>query len=136
MNATIDSRDVTGSPDSTFGGPHVPVKDSLERDLLQLRAWPPLTRMGTSNDIECMARVCALLSRKPTVGFLIHRVLELPHRRVHDALQILHASGCVGPARKAQVGVEVTEEPVAETAAASVPQESFLSRLWRRLALR
>src|SRR5574341_165217 len=104
---------------------HASVKVSLERELLQLEAWPPLTRLDPHDDVEGMARVCALLSRKPTVGFLVARTLGLPQERVRAVLRALHEGHYVRPVGKAQPAIEAVA-PRAVVPAEPEP-ESFIA---------
>ncbi|WP_439385941.1 hypothetical protein [Ideonella sp. YS5] len=101
--------------------------------MLQLNSWPRLTQLPAQADHEMLARVCALLACKPTVGFLVPRILDAPAARVHAALEALYRDGHVrllaGPA-----GVSATSGASGDLMTLPTRQASFLHRLWQRLA--
>ncbi|MGZ5887810.1 MAG: hypothetical protein ACXWKI_12800 [Ramlibacter sp.] len=104
--------------------------------LLHLKSWPNLPRLPDEL-VEPVARICALLWRKPTVGYLIPRVLDLPADQVAHVLRVLQAFGHVsgpsvaaadaaaGLATAADAGTDVPA-PVGATIASR-----FLQRLLR-----
>lgn len=110
----------------------------LDRALLTLVAWPNLARMPRQ-DVPELSRICALLSWKPTVGFLVPRTLGLPQQRVQQLLGQLHAAGFLGAGASASAGLPGLEP---ETAQLPVPDpgeataRAFIGRLWQRLTSR
>lgn len=62
------------------------------KKLIHLVKWPQMTLLPQNYLVIC-ARVCALLARKPSVPFLIHRRLNLPAQKVETVLLQLHAYG-------------------------------------------
>lgn len=61
-------------------------------DLIRLRSWPNLTRLP-SELVAPVTQICALLWRKPAVGFLIPRVLDADVTRICALLDVLQAFG-------------------------------------------
>lgn len=108
--------------------------------LVYLKSWPaipdlPLELAGP------VTRVCALLAHKPTVGFLVGRVLELPDDEARRILQVLHRFGHLEVLqRRSAPGAEGGAEPstAGEAAIAVAPpaQSAFLGRLWNKLVSR
>lgn len=105
----------------------------LDQELLRLRRWPSLTRLPPDVDVGLVARVCALLARKPTVGFLVARMLDVPHLRVGPLLARLHGAGCIEIVR---AGTPAANDAPATSAppAARLPDRRFIALLWRLLA--
>ncbi len=71
---------------------------SLERELFTLVSWPSMTRVPPEL-LASLARICALLWRKPTVGYLVARVLGLPAGHAAVLLRSLLVMGYVQTAR-------------------------------------
>jgi len=63
-----------------------------ECKVLYLTSWPSMRELPPDRLMAC-ARVCALLSLGPSVGFLVHRRLGLPRAAVLPVLEALHADG-------------------------------------------
>lgn len=105
----------------------------IDQELLRLRGWPNLTRLPPDIDVGLAARICALLGRKPTVGFLVARMLDVPHARVGPLLARLHAARyieTVGIAACAPVAAAPADPPPA----GGVPDRRFIALLWRLFA--
>jgi hypothetical protein len=111
-----------------------PTAGSLDRALLQLSSWPRLTQLPAEADHEMLARVCALLACKPTVGFLVPRILDAPVERVQRSLEALYRDGHVRLVAGA-AGVSATSGASSDLMSLPSRQASFLRRLWQRLAL-
>jgi hypothetical protein len=106
--------------------------------LLHLKSWPNLTRLPEEL-IEPVTRICALLWRKPTVGYLVARVLDLPPEQAGHLLHVLQAFGHVSrPSIAATVAAaDAGGAPEAEMAvppAVSTFASRFLQRLLRTQA--
>lgn len=106
--------------------------------LVYLKSWPDIP--GLPEDIAAsVTRVCALLSHKPTVGFLVGRVLDLTDDESRRILQVLHRFGHIEVLQRkagAEGGVEMP--PAGESGNAVPPpaQNAFLGRLWKKLTSR
>lgn len=62
--------------------------------LLGLVSWPPLTKMY-GDLVEDMTLICTLLSKKPMVGYLIARRLNLEREKTHALLSVLEVKGYI-----------------------------------------
>jgi hypothetical protein len=112
---------------------------AVSHQLVHLLFWPNLTRLPEEL-IEPVTRICALLWRKPTVGYLVARVLELPQDRTAVILRVLQMFGHVmlpradepaaGHAACAQRSPAADSQAMAEPARAA---DGMVSRLWKRL---
>lgn len=103
--------------------------------LVQLQSWPDLPRLPEEL-LAPVARICALLWRKPTVGYLVARTLGLPPGQVAVLLRALQAFGHVEVVGECAPRLELTDGAAAASAqaepeAASVP--SVVAKLWQRL---
>jgi hypothetical protein len=112
----------------------------LDRRLLVVAVWPNLTRFPPA-DVPTLARVCALLSRRPMVGGLVSRVLALPDEQVRPRILMLYANGylraAVPSGRLGDLGSGVTAPEAAQGGFAGPTAEaSFVGRLWLRLTSR
>lgn len=121
-----------------------PDRELLKSQLFHLVSWPNLTRLPPETSAPA-ARICALLWRKRTAGFLIPKVLDLPPE---DCLLLLHALkslGHVATLLPPPGPVPGTIGPRAATGAAGPPDaqeaprplggDSLLGKFWRRLTL-
>ncbi|THU03672.1 hypothetical protein E9531_05650 [Lampropedia puyangensis] len=136
------------------------VKQDIRSRLLYLRQWPDFSSEYDGSRVGDLARICALLSRKPTVGFLVYRSVDLPSYEVEPMLEQLFAAQCIG---LFQVGASVSplEEDLAQASGAvseagavslaqeeipvepestnkaaltsGTPVQSFLKKLWGKL---
>lgn len=104
----------------------------LKYQVLHLVCWPSMSQMldATGADI---ARICALLARRPSVGILIPVMLNLSPEQTFSLLKALHASGNICsvavPDCDAPDPLHV-EPPVCCACAADT---SFIAKLWHRL---
>ena len=78
--------------------------------LLYLKRWPDFSKEFELSQIRDVARICALLSRKPTVGFLVHRAVDLPSVATWQMLDRLLLTQSIGVF---QVGITLSlmDEP-------------------------
>jgi hypothetical protein len=114
--------------------------ESASWDLFQLASWPNLSRLPEELVVP-VTRICALLWRKPTVGFLVPRVLAMPAPQTLALLAVLSDLGhvvkprCTG--RVAGPDLQSLHDEMhhqTETAASSATKPSSLvSKLWHRL---
>ena len=71
--------------------------------LLRLDSWPNLSAMH-GDLVEAMKLICALLEKRPMVGFLIAHRLKLPVDKTYALLSVLQTKGHI-----VTVGAELTE---------------------------
>ncbi|RMX03025.1 hypothetical protein D8I35_17795 [Corticibacter populi] len=146
-----------GQSKMSFGSTPSAFDESVRARLLYIRQWPDFSLQYDISRIGDIARICALLSRKPTVGFLVHRAVDLPSYEVETMLQELFDAGCIGifqaaptPSAAAPDGAApaLPKQPAAPSERAapaptvtaadamrppSSPEGSFLHRLWKKL---
>lgn len=120
--------------------------DDIRSKLLYVRQWPDFSAERDLSRIGDLARICALLSRKPTVGFLVHRALDMPSHEVEPLLLHLIDAGAVAVFQTGTEPLTATSEKPSATdgpdiAASPAPEEeqrrgaarTFLQRLWGKL---
>ena len=116
-------------------------KDALQYGVLKLVAWPDLAVVPDERQ-AIVARICALLSRKPSAGKLIPLVLSTPENEVFENIAPLLRMGCVTVATSFLSEPASTEQADSETDAAVVAQSapvaqqgrrSLVAKLWARL---
>lgn len=103
-------------------------------ELLHLLAWPDLARVPAEL-LAPVARICALLWRKPTVAYLVPRVLQLTPQQGAMLLAVLRALGHVaGNGATAPLPAAPAREPLPRTdSAPEAAAEPILAKLWQRL---
>lgn len=110
-------------------------------DLIRLRSWPNLTRLPLDL-VAPVTQICALLWRKPAVGFLIPRVLDADPAQVCALLEVLQGFGHVkvsGGVASPQPGAFPDSGEDSRGGADSQgvfvvpPTGSLVGKLWRRL---
>lgn len=125
------------SEDEAYVSAHIP---SFRYGVVRLLSWPDL-KSAPAHMQPLAARLCALLSRKPTAGSLIPVVLAAGDDEVHRVMAAL--------ARMRHIKVSdagLARAPAEEAAAASVGEEqqmpadlgrgrsrSLIGKLWSRL---
>jgi hypothetical protein len=111
-------------------------------ELLQLVSWPNVTRLPDELVIP-VTRICALLWKKPTVGYLVPRILDASPQQTHALLQLLRDMRHVAIHGVSVSGFQPLEEachdetpepPSAKAKGPSAP--SLVSKLWQRLTRR
>jgi len=109
--------------------------DAITRELIQLVSWPNLSRLPDELVVP-VTRICALLWRKPTVGFLVPRVLEAPVHQTCALLEVLqdfgHVTSLGGVLGRSEGAPDESDAdlPAAPPARAT---PSLVSKLWQRL---
>jgi len=73
---------------------------NLQFRVLQLVSWPAVPQMAHDSAPD-VARICALLARKPSTGMLIPALLGLPHDVAYALLDQLYAQGHIRAAAAA-----------------------------------
>jgi hypothetical protein len=113
----------------------------VPRALVQLVSWPNITRLPDELAAP-VTRICALLWRKPTVGYLVVRMLDLTPERAGVLLRALRAFGHVqwtestgdGSSDERPSGIPESQLEVAAPASGRAAGDlRLISRLWLRL---
>ena len=114
--------------------------------LLRLESWPNLSEMH-GDLVDAMKLVCALLVKRPMVGFLVARRLKLPVEKTYALLSILHTKGHIvtvgteaaadqmnlDETELAQQGNGATLSTPLQDNATSADSGDVLNQLWRVL---
>lgn len=105
--------------------------------LLRLVSWPGLTHLPDEH-IPAVARICALLARKPTAASLIPLTLGMPEEQAFALIEVLRqnqnveAAGGIGATTNVNAQDEAPEVQVGDK-----PREgSLIGKIWQRLGIR
>ena len=85
--------------------------------LLRLESWPNLGAMH-GDLVDSMKLICALLEKRPMVGFLVARRLKLPVDKTYALLSVLKTKGHV-----ATVGADIVDDHL-ESKDSAIPNQS------------
>ncbi len=95
--------------------------------------------------VPVVARICALVNRKPTVASLIPLILDIPAAEVFATLEDLAARACIrmpsydGEPTSADANSTAVppllHQPASETEDLPLAAPRFITRLWSRLIL-
>jgi hypothetical protein len=90
--------------------------------LLRLDSWPNLGAMH-GDLVDAMKLICALLEKRPMVGFLVARRLKLPVDKTYALLSVLKAKGHVATVGAEIVGdhLEIKDSPAHSQSNSSQP---------------
>lgn len=110
----------------------VPSEMPLGQGLIRLHCWPNLSRLPDELVVP-VTRICALLWRKPTVGFLVWRVLDAPQRETCALLSVLQEFGHVTASRQDSERSEITVPERQEAPHVARASNSLVGKLWLRL---
>jgi len=106
----------------------------IQFSLLRLKNWPDLPQLPAEEVVD-LARVCALLSLRATAGVIIARILDLPKERVQQVLLQLHAMDCLNlQSQPAATTAAQSEAASAANDSVAPPENSFITKIWQRLA--
>jgi hypothetical protein len=117
-----------------------PQSYEFQYSVLRLQSWPSLAYLP-EEIVPCVARICALLARKPTTASLIPLTLGLPEAEVFALIEVLRINGHL-QANGFSLSDAVQREADAQEALANASQPtlltttSFITKLWQRLASR
>jgi hypothetical protein len=104
-----------------------------QANMLRLISWPCMVDLPPQA-LPLVARICALLSHRPTSALLIPTLLDLPAEQVYPVLEVLHVNRCikiVGEQQFAEgTGLHGRQERLEDRAPAG---SSFVEKLWQRL---
>lgn len=107
------------------------LSEGITSRVLHLSSWPSLSSLS-QDAVPDVARICALLARRPSVGMFVPVLLRMPAPVAYSLLETLYTGGHIytdrtlAPAEPAPCGAEPAD--IYEPAVIS-----FLSRLWKRL---
>ncbi len=111
---------------------------SFQFKVVRLLSWPSLTHLPQEVQ-PSMARLCALLARKPSAASLLPLLLNLPDSQVFMLIEALQLHGhvqVVDTAAKPD-GNSRSDKPQAQAAEAIQPAvSSLIAHLWQRLLSR
>lgn len=106
--------------------------------VVRLVSWPSLTHLP-QDVLPAVARLCALLARKPSAASLLPLLLDLPETQVFMLIEALRLHGHVHVASTA-ADTEHGAEASASAAEAAPPvqpaTQSFITKVWQRLVTR
>jgi hypothetical protein len=91
--------------------------------LLRLDSWPNLAHMH-GDLVDAMKLICALLEKRPMVGFLVARRLKLPVDKTYALLSVLQTKGHI-----VTVGAELVDDHLAFKNAASIDEQDAQDEL-------
>jgi hypothetical protein len=106
--------------------------------VVRLLSWPSLTHLPPEVQ-PSMARLCALLARKPSAASLLPLLLNLPESQVFMLIEALHLHGHIQVADTLAKpdGNSVSGRPEAEAAQPMAPAvSSLIANIWQRLLSR
>ena len=114
--------------------------DALKYGVLKLQSWPDLSQVPETAQ-PLAARICALLSRKPSASRLVPLVVSVPESDVYQVMAALVRMGHVAVATTAftQTGAEAQPESlIAAEVSPSVSKfgfvrKSLIGQLWHKL---
>ena len=116
-------------------------QDEICNKVLHLTSWPPLEQF-LQETAQPIARICALLARRPSVGMFIPVILDMPSEIIYPLLQMLYEKGhirqeVVSRANESHAAATVPREETETAKSARSPAAtetlSFFELLWRRL---
>ena len=115
--------------------------DALRYGVIKLHSWPDLSKVPEMLQ-PLVARICALLSRKPSASRMVPLVLSAPEGDVMRAIATLVRQGHVIVAtsafaeHQAVVSEEVApkvQEAAPSTSKFSVVRKPLVGKLWQKL---
>lgn len=111
--------------------------DNWRHGTLQLLSWPELAH-AQADQIPHLARICALLARRPSTCVLISLRLSISLHTATGLLEQLQAQGHIGLLENqvAESGDIAPDETQTGNDLADPAPRSFLGRLWHQLTAR
>lgn len=110
----------------------------VQFNVLHLVCWPALSELRPEA-AQDVARLCALLARRPSAGMLVPTLLNMPPQIAYALMDTLLAQGHIRPATTAEHRQRsgASALPAGSSAVqASAESASFLVKLWQRLSAR
>jgi len=115
---------------------------TFQLSMVRLVSWPSLTHLP-EDVLPAVARICALLARKPTAAALIPLTLGLPEAQVFLLIEALRLQGHVqvsGAEPRAEGAINPAVQQVHASAAVEPAERpagpSLIGKLWQRLVAR
>lgn len=117
-----------------------PQNYEFQYSVVKLQSWPSLAYMP-EEVVPAVARICALLARKPTTASLIPLTLGLPEAHVFALIEVLRLNGHLqanglAPSDSVQRDADAKEALANASPSAPSTEPSFITKLWQRLASR
>lgn len=114
-----------------------PQSYGFQYNVVRLQSWPSLAYMP-EEVVPAVARICALLARKPTTASLIPLTLGLPEAQVFALLEVLRLNGHLQvngltPSDSVQRDADAKELLANASQSATSAEPSFITKLWQRL---
>lgn len=107
------------------------LSECINNRVLYLSSWPSLANLS-QEAVPDVARICALLARRPSVGMLVPVLLRMPAPVAYSLLETLYTGGYIYADRTLEPAEAALFD--AESADSHEPAViSFLARLWKRL---
>lgn len=115
-----------------------PQNYEFQYSVLKLQSWPSLAYLP-EEITPAVARICALLARKPTTASLIPLTLGLPEAEVFALIEVLRLNGHLQAngfslQDSAQRNADAQEALSNASQPAPSAEPSFIAKLWQRLA--
>lgn len=115
-----------------------PQNYEFQYSVLKLQSWPSLAYLP-EGITPAVARICALLARKPTTASLIPLTLGLPEAQVFALIEVLRLNGHLqanGFSLPDSVQRDADAQQALTNACQPTPsaEPSFIAKLWQRLA--
>lgn len=109
------------------------VDSTLVFGLVRFVAWPDLMTLP-ADFVAIAARLCALVSRKPTQASLIPLILDTPREAVFNVLEWLRHAGSVEWSETfSSPAPDPVDKPCRLGGASAPASSSFLGKLWLHL---
>jgi len=104
----------------------------FQAHVLRLAAWPCMTDLP-AQPLPLVARICALLSHRPTSALLVPTLLGVSAEQVYPVIEVLRVNGYI----KVLGEHALADDPVHRDGPNGLgdrpPQSSFVEKLWQRL---
>lgn len=115
-----------------------PQQYPFQFSMVRLVSWPSLTHLP-EDVLPPVARLCALLARKPSTASLLPLMLGLPEAQVFALIEALRLYGHVQVASTGAApdsGARAAQRPAEPMAEARSSSPSLIGKLWQRLVTR
>lgn len=115
--------------------------NALKYSVVKLRSWPDLSQVP-EREQPLAARICALLSRKPSASRLVPLILSAPESDVYHVMvalvrmdHVVVATTIFSDAKtSATLELHTTTEPKSQTTKFGFVPKSLVAKLWQKFA--